>query len=257
MNRVLSVAAVLAAWSGSLFAGASAADTWHAARSTRYGPIDYITSQYVDGTCRCWGPSSYRSDVPCFDYITPAEFVAAVNTDDMAYTKTCGTCIEVKCVDGPTRGHAWSKNKEPACSAGTTVTVQITDSCPCAQNPSNAGWCCDGAGTGAEFRHVDLSNAAFAQIADPRSGVIDVMYRQVRCPAAYSAESRGAVWQTWEDRFQTTVADLTDVTGTLSRVEQADPELFRGALDPFARDQTREAAAYGNFSTPGASGVVG
>ena len=58
-----------------------------------------------------------------------------------------------------------------------SVTVMVTDSCPCAHwNPSNKRHCCG------PQRHVDLSFWAFEKIARHEFGVIDVEYKRVACP---------------------------------------------------------------------------
>ena len=94
-----------------------------------------------------------------------------------------------------------------------------------------------------------MSNAAFSQIADYTAGVIDVMYRQVRCAEAYTSQSTGAVWQTWEDKFNRKVADLTDTTNTLANVE----EDISNALNQHATNLTREASIFtgGNYTRRG------
>jgi expansin (peptidoglycan-binding protein) len=59
-----------------------------------------------------------------------------------------------------------------------TVVVEITDQCPAAPNPQ---WC---AGDAA---HLDLSEAAFAAVADPGRGVAYVEWEIVECPVAGNA----------------------------------------------------------------------
>ncbi|MET9340935.1 expansin EXLX1 family cellulose-binding protein [Nonomuraea sp. NPDC003804] len=78
--------------------------------------------------------------------ITGAELYASVSAEEYAGSQACGGYLDVK---GP-RG---------------TVRVQVVDSCPTCRRGE-----------------LDLSMAAFAVIADPRSGVATVDYHQVRNP---------------------------------------------------------------------------
>lgn len=93
--------------------------------------------------------------------IAPPFFVTAVNTAGSGNTDKCGQCIEVMCVDGPTRGLPGSRFGEDAVSAcrdpgRKSVVVEVTDSCPCnypANAASNAMWCCG------DVPHFDLGYA--------------------------------------------------------------------------------------------------
>tara|TARA_B100000683_G_scaffold103594_3_gene102317 strand:+ start:10996 stop:11745 length:750 start_codon:yes stop_codon:yes gene_type:complete len=117
----------------------------------------------------------------------PSHYVAAINTDggyDYGLTTQCGECWEILCVDGRQRGLSdsilgpWAGCVDPA---KKSVTVMITDSCPCDHpgNPeSNKRWCCGGEGGN---RHWDLSYAAFDAIAIRHRGVVDVRYRRTSC----------------------------------------------------------------------------
>ncbi len=83
------------------------------------------------------------------------------------------------CVDGATRGKEWSDlGPWGGCTdAGKkSVTVKISDSCPCQHpNPSNKRWCCG------DVTHLDLSYAAFDQIAERHRGVVDLKVRPASC----------------------------------------------------------------------------
>lgn len=59
-----------------------------------------------------------------------------------------------------------------------TVVVEITDQCPAGPNPQ---WC---AGDAA---HLDLSEAAFAAVADPVRGVVHIEWEVVECSVADDA----------------------------------------------------------------------
>lgn len=98
---------------------------------------------------------------------------------DWGLTDKCGQCFEVMCVDGATRGKDWSElGPWAGChSAGKkSVTVKISDSCPCHHpNSSNKRWCCG------DRTHLDLSYAAFDQIAIRHRGVVDLKVRPADC----------------------------------------------------------------------------
>ena len=98
---------------------------------------------------------------------------------DWGLTDKCGQCFEVVCVDGATRGKEWSDlGPWGGCTdAGKkSVTVKISDSCPCQHpNPSNKRWCCG------DVTHLDLSYAAFDQIAERHRGVVDLKVRPASC----------------------------------------------------------------------------
>ena len=83
------------------------------------------------------------------------------------------------CVDGATRGKDWSDlGPWGGCSEPSkkTVTVMISDSCPCHHpNSGNKRWCCG------DRTHLDLSYAAFDQIAVRHRGVVDLKVRPADC----------------------------------------------------------------------------
>lgn len=90
--------------------------------------------------------------------------VAAMNNTQYGSADLCGACVEVK---GP-KG---------------TVRVQVTDRCP--ECPSN---------------HLDLSQAAFSQIADLKTGVIEIQWQLVPCqdtaPMQYFYKDGSSQWWT-------------------------------------------------------------
>lgn len=109
-------------------------------------------------------------------------FISAWQTNggyDWGLTDKCGQCFEVMCVDGATRGHDWSDlGPWGGCqSSGVkSVIVMISDSCPCHHpNESNKRWCCG------DRTHLDLSYAAFDQIALRHRGVVDLKVRPASC----------------------------------------------------------------------------
>lgn len=198
---------------------------WSLARSTNYGPSDSFKSDWNTGTCKCWGSDSYRQDIPCFDNIVDPSHIAAVDTSNMVYTGACGTCIEIKCIDGPTRGLPSSTYTTPGCkNKDVSVIVQITDSCPCEQNASNKRWCCQDSGRG--VRHIDMATPGFTQIALEEAGVVDVLFRQVPC----KKDETGAEWNTWENEYDTTIEQWsTTKSNTLATVESSCGASLEGA----------------------------
>lgn len=91
--------------------------------------------------------------------------VAAMNAGQYQDSAVCGACVEV---EGP-KG---------------TLRVRIVDSCP---DCSTRG-------------HLDLSRSAFAKVADPVAGRVNVRWRMVSCqvegPVAYHFESGSSQWWT-------------------------------------------------------------
>lgn len=151
-------------------------------RATFYGKGDGFTLN--DGSCAChkrWGWLSNRCESGhCFDYIgspLPADgdgLVAAINTPGLSNTGQCGVCYDVTCVDGPTRGAPGAEFPDSGCVSNQTISVMITDSCPCEHaNKSNKKWCCG------DMTHLDLSYKAFGLIADHDKGVVNIMYEQL------------------------------------------------------------------------------
>ena len=145
---------------------------WKAGRATWYGGP---SGPGPDGMSIYTGSCGYGQDLG-------NHFITAVQTDggyDYGLTEECGKCIEVVCVDGPTRGFEWSElGKWAGCQepAVKSVVVKITDSCPCNHpNEGNKRWCCG------DREHLDLSYAAFDQIAIRHRGVVDLKFRPASC----------------------------------------------------------------------------
>lgn len=230
-------------------------------RATNYGPTDQFSSNWETGSCKCWGASNYNKDTPCFDTINAPSHVTAVNTNGGDFTATCGTCLAVTCVNGPTRGLDWSTYSTPACIGNATVFVQVTDSCPCTQNPSNVRWCCNETAT--ITRHLDLSTPAFTVIADVSAGVIDVLFQETPCPdPEYLASSQGsgAVWTTWEQFAGTSLQEFS-VTRPFAGDVLANVESAEGPAPPpapdFTKNRTGEIQPKGPYLRPGGGNVTG
>jgi len=145
---------------------------WKQGRATWYGGPN---GPGPDGMSIYTGSCGYGKDLG-------NHFITAVQTDggyDYGLTEECGKCIEVVCVNGPTRGFEWSElGKWAGCQepAVKSVVVKITDSCPCNHpNEGNKRWCCG------DRERLDLSYAAFDQIAIRHRGVVDLKFRPASC----------------------------------------------------------------------------
>lgn len=96
---------------------------------------------------------------------TPGDLdVTALGFTDYAASAMCGACMRVQGPDGE-------------------VTVRVVDSCP-----------------GCEVGHLDLSKEAFAKIAAPEKGRIDISYQFVSCSVqgsiAYHFKDGSSKWWT-------------------------------------------------------------
>lgn len=147
-------------------------DGWMDARATWYGGPG---GPGPDGMSIYTGSCGYGQDLG-------NHFVCAWQTDggyDWGLTDKCGQCYEVLCVDGATRGLDWSElGPWGGCqeSGVKSVTVKISDSCPCHHpNTGNKRWCCG------DRVHLDLSYAAFDSIAIRHRGVVDLKVRPADC----------------------------------------------------------------------------
>ncbi|OVA00678.1 Expansin [Macleaya cordata] len=81
--------------------------------------------------------------------------------------RTCGGCFEVRCVD-----HIlWCLEGSPS------ITITVTDFCaPNYGLPDDyGGWC------NFPREHFEMSEAAFAEIADRKADIVPVQYRRVNC----------------------------------------------------------------------------
>jgi hypothetical protein len=155
----------------------AADDGWRIGTATWYGGPD---GPGPDGMSIYTGSCKLGRNIP-------SHYVSAINTDggyDYGLTNLCGQCFEVMCVAGRQRGLSESLlGPWAGCvdSGAKSVTVMITDSCPCHHsNPSNQRWCCTGEGPGSA-RHLDLSYLAFDAIAIRHRGVVDVKWRKADC----------------------------------------------------------------------------
>ena len=150
--------------------------------ATFHGNAAYNGDPYTlnDGSCACWKAAAYKVCAArrCFDQVTWPYLTAALSTPGMDNTAECGACYRVTCVPGRLRGKRDSELGpwDGCLYPNASVTVMVTDSCPCAHwNPSNKRHCCG------PQRHVDLSFWAFAKIGKLEQGVVDVDLERVDC----------------------------------------------------------------------------
>lgn len=123
------------------------------------------TAECVDSE-RFQGRATYYSATGVghcsFEPLNDSMMIAAMNASDYGSADWCGACLEVS---GP-RGK---------------VTVQVMDSCP---------ECSSG--------DLDLSSSAFAQIADPVEGLVDIDWKMVPCAVnggvSYHFKSGSSEW---------------------------------------------------------------
>ncbi|EOY29241.1 Barwin-related endoglucanase [Theobroma cacao] len=91
----------------------------------------------------------------CYGYEEQGTMIAAASDEIWNDGGACGQMYQVTCVSGTNEGTPYP------CWGSGTVEIKIVDHCP-------AG--CRGT--------IDLSQEAFASIADPDSGVINISYQQ-------------------------------------------------------------------------------
>ncbi|XP_065853659.1 expansin-A20 [Euphorbia lathyris] len=98
---------------------------------------------------------------------TYGEFSSGLSSILFNRGSTCGACFEIRCVD-----HIlWCLQGSPS------IILTATDFCP----PNNGlsseygGWC------NFPKEHFEMSEAAFAQIAEPKADIIPVQYKRVKC----------------------------------------------------------------------------
>lgn len=198
-SRAWASVLLVATLTGSTGSQAQAMTSSPLGRATFYGAGDGFTLN--DGSCAChkqnvessWLNSRCESGF-CFDYIgsprpSPGSgMVAAINTAGLNNTDECGTCYAVSCVNGPTRGLPGSEFRDSGCISDKSITVMITDSCPCDHaNPDNKKWCCG------DTTHLDLSFMAFGSIANHSKGVVDIKFEKL---ASCEASEHGVNTQT-------------------------------------------------------------
>ena len=160
-----------------------------------------ITTFYTDtsdGSCS-YGSISTNS--------FPYGYTIAPNDVIFADSDGCGQCYEVQCSSvfaddsdcgGCTTDSSTGENK--------VVTVMVTDECPtCASGSSN---------------QFDLSECAFAVIADTECGVINIEYRQVSCDISSNIKltNKNGISDTWYGFYVSNVANY----GEISKVEIKD-----------------------------------
>eukprot|EP00775_Hariotina_reticulata_P005109 gene5109-5349_t len=106
--------------------------------------------------------------------------VAALADAVSDYAGSCGRCYEVGCQPMHlTDGYGAGLDRTDVCyDSNQTVTLMITDTCPCNYPPnyySNKRWCCG------DYYHFDISSWTFEKLAERKYGVIGIRYREVPC----------------------------------------------------------------------------
>ncbi|XP_015387189.2 EG45-like domain containing protein [Citrus sinensis] len=118
--------------------------SFHSSASAQnYGTATYYTPPYM--------PSA------CYGFADQGVMIAAASEAIWNGGGACGQYYQVTCVSGTNAGTPYP------CQGSSSVVVKIVDLCP-------AGSC---RGT------IDLSQEAFASVADTASGVINISYQQI------------------------------------------------------------------------------
>ncbi|XP_074290125.1 expansin-A32-like [Silene latifolia] len=121
---------------------------WRSARATFYGGSD--GSGTYDGAC---GYGDLQKQGKGYGSVT-----AAISTQLFEKGAGCGGCYELKCED-----------VAKGCKPGSSIIVTATNECP------DGGWCAP------PQEHFDLSQPAFGQLAEYKTGVVPLQYRRVPC----------------------------------------------------------------------------
>lgn len=115
----------------------------------------------ASGPVNCGFESNAATETVAHVATGGGRYFAALNTADYAAAATCGACVEIT-RDGTRK-----------------VVATVVDQCPTATNP------------GCTAGHIDLSEAAFAQLGDPNEGYLGtgnggavgvISWRYVPCP---------------------------------------------------------------------------
>ncbi|KAF8069379.1 EXPA2 [Scenedesmus sp. PABB004] len=143
---------------------------WRVGRATNYGAAGDPWSIHV-GSC-----GYYYLDPT----VNKGWDVAAITDAAPDYKGSCGRCYEIACAPMHlTDGYGQGMDRNAACrDPGASVTVMVTDTCPCdypANYYSNKRWCCG------DYMHFDLSSWAFEKLGERKWGVMGVHYREVPC----------------------------------------------------------------------------
>ncbi|CAI9293602.1 unnamed protein product [Lactuca saligna] len=117
--------------------------------------VAFLTSlaHATDGVATFYTPSYVPSS--CYGYHDRGVMIVAANAGLFAGKSACGRRYRVRCTGGTNAG-------VPHPCRGGTVDLTVVDLCPgCAGN------------------QLDLSQEAFARIADPNAGKIKIEYHQI------------------------------------------------------------------------------
>ncbi|KAL6752304.1 RlpA-like double-psi beta-barrel-protein domain-containing protein-containing protein [Haematococcus lacustris] len=118
-----------------------------------------------------------------WDQVKTGSYVAAFSDSNPLFAKSCGMCIEVRCQNVVFKdGYGQTMDRNRACKdPSKSIYLTIADACPCNypnNQHSNERWCC---GDDSSRQHIDITQSAFAQLADTSVGVIGLQWRTVDC----------------------------------------------------------------------------
>ncbi|KAJ9525881.1 hypothetical protein QJQ45_009241 [Haematococcus lacustris] len=107
-----------------------------------------------------------------WDQVRTGKYIGAFSDTNPMFRGSCGKCIELRCQNADFKdGFGQTLNRKNACKdPKRSIFVTIADACPChypSNHHSNKRWCCgDSSRT-----HIDVTQEAFAQLADLGHGV--------------------------------------------------------------------------------------
>ncbi|KAL6752293.1 RlpA-like double-psi beta-barrel-protein domain-containing protein-containing protein [Haematococcus lacustris] len=118
-----------------------------------------------------------------WDQVKTGSYIAAFSDSNPLFAKSCGMCIEVRCQNAVFKdGYGQTMDRNRACKdPSKSIYLTIADACPCNypnNHHSNKRWCC---GDDSSRQHIDITQSAFAQLADTSVGVIGLQWRTVDC----------------------------------------------------------------------------
>ncbi|KAJ9525540.1 hypothetical protein QJQ45_003087 [Haematococcus lacustris] len=122
-----------------------------------------------------------------WDQVRTGKYIGAFSDTNPMFRGSCGKCIELRCQNADFKdGFGQTLDRKNACKdPKRSIFVTIADACPChypSNHHSNKRWCCgDSSRT-----HIDVTQEAFAQLADLGHGVIALQWRLVDCKTVSS-----------------------------------------------------------------------
>ncbi|KAJ9508507.1 hypothetical protein QJQ45_012048 [Haematococcus lacustris] len=125
-----------------------------------------------------------------WDQVKTGSYIAAFSDSNPLFAKSCGMCIEIRCQNAVFKdGYGQTMDRNRACKdPSKSIYLTIADACPCNypnNHHSNKRWCC---GDDSSRQHIDITQSAFAQLADTSVGVIGLQWRTVDCSRCSSVD---------------------------------------------------------------------